>query len=575
MFVPISKSVRFALISFLFSAPFARAGLGPENLLLVINSASPNSLAVANEYIDARHIPAGNIVYLSLPPQFIESIDVDNFRKLILEPVVEQIKARKLNRQIDCIAYSADFPHAVQLKTDIGGRKLQQAITPVASINGLTYLYSTVLQKDLNYLMLNANRYAPPVHRFAATQPLKMAPARGFKRTTGWEMDGSPMPNRPDRGYILSTVIGISAGRGNTVEEIKQMIRRSAAADGTAPKGTIYYLVNNDIRSKARQWGFRPAVQQLAALNVNAEIIQGAIPVNKNDVAGAMVGIADFDWTKSGSKILPGAICEHLTSYGGIMFGNAGQTPLSAFIRAGASGASGTVTEPYAIQEKFPSPFIHVYYATGCTLAESFYQSVSGPYQLLIVGDPLCKPWGKIPELSLGIENQAKLKGTITLKPQCNTENFPIAKFNLYIDGTWHDKTEPKKEISLDTTKLADGYHELRLVAQSSDAIESQGERIVPVTVDNQGHRVVVKPTKPQPNEPTLVAAAMAGAKRLVLMQNGREIASADGEVKAFPLDTAKTGTGPVILQAIGIIDANGLETRIASEPMRIEVNQK
>jgi uncharacterized protein (TIGR03790 family) len=573
--VPITKPLLIALFSFLLTAPHARAGLGPENLLLIINSASPNSLAVANQYIDARHIPANNIVYLDLPPQFIESIDVDNFRKLILEPIVEQIKARKLNGQIDCIAYSADFPHAVQLKTDIGGRKLQQPFTPVASINGLTYLYSAVLQKDLGYLMLNANRYAPPVHRFAATQPLKMVPARGFKRTTGWEMDGTPMPNRPDRGYLLSTVIGITAGRGNTVTEITQMIRRSAAADGTAPKGTIYYLVNNDVRSKARQWGFRPAVQQLAALNVNAEIIQGAIPINKQDVAGAMVGIADFDWTKSGSKILPGAICEHLTSWGGVMTANGSQTPLSAFIRAGASGASGTVTEPYAIQEKFPSPFIHVYYATGCTLAESFYQSVSGPYQLLIVGDPLCKPWGKIPDLSLGIENQAKLKGSITLKPQCKTENFPVAKFDLYIDGLWHDKADPKKEISLDTTKLADGYHELRLVAQASDPIESQGERIVPVTVDNQGHRVVIKPTQTQPNQPTLVAAAMAGAKRLILTQNGREIASAEGEVKAFPLDPAKTGTGPVILQAIGIIDANGTETRIPSEPVRIEVNQK
>ena len=31
---------------------------------------------------------------------------------------------------------------------------------------------------------------------------------------------------------------------------------------------------------------------------------------------------------------------------------------------------------PYAIQAKFPTPFIHVYYASGHTAVEAFYQSV-------------------------------------------------------------------------------------------------------------------------------------------------------------------------------------------------------
>ena len=79
------------------------------------------------------------------------------------------------------------------------------------------------------------------------------------------------------------------------------------------------------------------------------------------------------------------------------MIEESGQTPLSEFLRYGAAGASGTVIEPYAIPEKFPSPQIHVHYARGCTLAEAYYQSVHGPAQFLIVGDPLCRPWATIP----------------------------------------------------------------------------------------------------------------------------------------------------------------------------------
>jgi len=61
------------------------------------------------------------------------------------------------------------------------------------------------------------------------------------------------------------------------------------------------------------------------------------------------------------------------------MRANAGQTPLTEFLRFGAAGASGTVTEPYAIPAKFPDPFVHVHYVAGCCLAESFYQSITGP----------------------------------------------------------------------------------------------------------------------------------------------------------------------------------------------------
>src|SRR5258707_1195778 len=110
----------------------ARAGIGPQNVAVVVNSASSNSLAVANEYVDARHVPPGNVIYLDLPKEFIETIGVEDFRKRILQPVLDQIKARKLAGQIDCIAYSADFPHAVRVNGDLGGRPLPKVITPVA-----------------------------------------------------------------------------------------------------------------------------------------------------------------------------------------------------------------------------------------------------------------------------------------------------------------------------------------------------------------------------------------------------------------------------------------------------------
>ena len=107
-----------------------------------------------------------------------------------------------------------------------------------------------------------------------------------------------------------------------------------------------------------------------------------------------MVGSASFRWSSSKSTLLPGAIAEHLTSFGA-HFGTPGQTKLSEFLRYGAAGSSGTVMEPLALHQKFPNPMVHSFYAEGCSLAESYYQSVWGPYQLLVVGDGLAQPFAR------------------------------------------------------------------------------------------------------------------------------------------------------------------------------------
>ena len=80
---------------------------------------------------------------------------------------------------------------------------------------------------------------------------------------------------------------------------------------------------------------------------------------------------------------------------------------------------------------------IQVHYARGCTLAEAFYQSVYGPYQLLIVGDPLCRPWADIPQVSVaGVEAGATVRGRLTLEPSVTSAGKATAdRFELFVDG--------------------------------------------------------------------------------------------------------------------------------------------
>ena len=119
--------------------------------------------------------------------------------------------------------------------------------------------------------------------------------------------------------YLLSTMLGVTYGRGNSVSEVLSYLKRAAAADGTRPKGTIYFMKNNDPRSTPRDACFDGIARDINKLGVRAVVKVGTIPQGAADVMGLMAGVKEFDWSKSGSTILPGAICEHLTSYGGDM----------------------------------------------------------------------------------------------------------------------------------------------------------------------------------------------------------------------------------------------------------------
>src|SRR5438105_3872667 len=48
----------------------AREGLGPEDVAVLVNSDDPQSVAVGAHYMQARHIPAANLVSLPLGGDF-------------------------------------------------------------------------------------------------------------------------------------------------------------------------------------------------------------------------------------------------------------------------------------------------------------------------------------------------------------------------------------------------------------------------------------------------------------------------------------------------------------------------
>ncbi len=341
----------------------AYAGGGPENLLLVVNSASPDSQTIANHYIQLRGIPPTNVMYIDWRGSEAR-IDVNTLREKFLHPIAKEIDARHLTSQIDYVVYSSNFPWSIDFSSDLPEdvRKDEALQFPVGSLSGLTYLLRSVIAQDgLGYTSLTANHYmrlretfdgstyqiptADPADKLEAGIIPPKPPQRllervgkdfsvgshGFRGWYSWGPNGELMEVGGPR-YILSTMLGVTYGRGNTLAEILNYLQQSATADGTHPQGTIYYMDSGDVhRSGARRAGFDMAVALLKQLGVSAAILQGDLPRNRNDVQGLMTGVEDFNWRASGSVIRPGAICDNLTSFGGDLEPTQIQATLSIF----------------------------------------------------------------------------------------------------------------------------------------------------------------------------------------------------------------------------------------------------
>ena len=592
-----SLSIGLILSAILSYAQWSFAGGGPENVCLVVNANSAESMVIANGYTQLRHIPPNNVVYLPWTGDS-DRTNIDEFREKVLKPVLKTLDDRKLTNQIDCITYSSNFPWSVEFFTDFKSplKKSASAVKPQTqawsnivgkrgSLTGLTYLYRRVLNRDTDYTALDANRYMR-----LTILGRQIRPTMGFRGTIQFDTSDRPVTSGGEK-YLLSTTLAVIATekrQGTTLRQAMDYLKRSTEVDGTQPKGTIYFTITDTIRTKARAGGIRTAKRVLDAMGVPNEILKGqAMALNKKDVLGLTCGTASFTWSTTGSTLLPGSLCDNLTSFGGYMLYGQNQTALTEFLRHGAAGACGTVAEPFLNKQllaKFPSPMLHVHYLQGCSLGEAFYQSIRAPYQQLIVGDALCQPFARIPVVSVSdISPGQRVQGILTLRPEAKIppRKFPIAPgitsaekasssnetkssdhvpetvdhFELFVDGIRTTTAKSGEPLSLDTAKLGDGYHELRIVAVGPSPIFTQGRKIIWIVTANHGHTITAskKAGRIITGKPMTISARCPGAERIEVRHNGRILSTIKGSEGSTTVKPEILGIGFGYLQVVGI----------------------
>jgi tetratricopeptide (TPR) repeat protein len=526
----------------------------------------------------ARRVAIGDLGYLgpnryfraNLAPAPVAGRESTAAEQKRLDEAEQALKKREYPQAIEAYrALLADYPWMARAWHDLAGAlaavgQTDEALATLGTAVDYGWAHALTTRNDA---LFKAVRGQPAFERElqrmrAAAGPFQAA--HGFRSAYVWstvasihDLDASRSLDR----YYLAVMLAYTGARGNSVPEVMRYLRAAAASDGARPDGTVYLMENQNIRSEARERYFHATARALRERGRRVEVLargeagqDGVLPKGKDDVVGVVIGADSFSWARSGSRLLAGALAESLTSYGGD-FDRPKQTKLSELLRHGAAGSSGAVAEPYAIQAKFPVAYLHVHYADGASLAEAFYQSVETPYQLLVVGDPLARPFAYPSQVSLASPDpRAVWAGEVSIAPAVAAPpGRPAREVELWVDGQWVATARPGQPNRWDTRTVEDGYHDLRLVAVEDRAIETRSALEVTITVANAGRSVTLEAPPAVPfGEMLVLSGSAAGAERVEVFHGVRSLgapAVTDGRWR-LELASAPLGPGPVRLFA-------------------------
>ncbi|RZI81018.1 MAG: TIGR03790 family protein [Rubrivivax sp.] len=197
-----------------------------------------------------------------------------------------------------------------------------------------------------------------------------------------------------DHGMRLSMLLA-----AKDVESAKALIDRGVKSDGTlgrrgAPAVNAHFVTTSDAVRSVRSALFPPAGRN-PTMGVDFYLDQTDALKNASRVVLYQTGRAQVDFLDT-NDFVPGALGDHLTSFGGILDKPHGQMTVLSWIDAGVTASYGTTSEPCAHPQKFPHPqALMGFYLQGATALEAYWKSVAWPQQGLFVGEPLASPFAR------------------------------------------------------------------------------------------------------------------------------------------------------------------------------------
>jgi uncharacterized protein (TIGR03790 family) len=314
--------------------PPARS-LGAADLAVIINTADPLSVAIGDYYVRRRHIPKTNIVRVNFDFQRddLPAAEFAPLKARIDATVPKQVQAYALTwarpYRVGCMSITSAFAFGADEKYCASGCKLT---------------------------------WPDPYFNSSTSEPYTDLHIRPAMSIAAVDFDHA-----------------------------RSLIERGIRSDRTDPHGTAYLVTNDDAARNVRANDY-PLVAPAARPPVDVAIVHSTALNERPDVLFYFIGASTVA-TLTTNRFLPGAVADHLTSFGGMLTDSPQMSSLR-WLEAGATGSYGAVVEPCNFPSKFPNiAVLLTHYLAGETLIEAYWKSVVMPGQGLFIGEPLAAPF--------------------------------------------------------------------------------------------------------------------------------------------------------------------------------------
>ena len=468
----------------------------------------------------------------------------------------------QVHPEMPAIALRAAEAHSLANQTELAVARIKAAIQ--TGWWSSSYLYDTpALEKHLEDPVIQK---ALPL---MDDSPIAWQGPIGFASDVGWATTGQKVSiAKGGSPFLMSCVLAVVHPNGSTTSDAIRTLQRASGADRTFPKARFAFGGGSGVRMQTRFPGIADAIVYLQEHGHETEIFRGYLPDRPGPIVGLMTGGANLPFAKSPLALVPGSIAENLTSFGGV-FANGSQTKLTDFLTLGAAVSSGAVTEPYSLPYKFPSPMLYAYYARGLSAIESFYQSVSSPYQLLIVGDPLTQPFAKAPsefvDMTL-IEGDPKKVRFARRGLRLNSPSAKTAAIDLSINGqairNKGQLLQPAQNIEINWPADAAGFFDVRATLIGMDRTEPRISFASEIDFRGKEPAPSAKILASRKNvsglandgslaTPIEMELKCDGADRIDVEHFGEVVASTSENKTVISIETDKLGGGPLRFRPI------------------------
>ena len=346
-----------------------------DNVLVVINTASPASLAVGEYYVKARRVSDTHVVRLSTTTA--ELIERAEYQRTIETPIAIWLARHSLQDRILYVVLTKGIPLRINGTTGREG-------TASSVDSELTLLYRKLTGLQTTVVGRVANPY------FAADTP--------------------PSETKPFTRFIADIYL-VTRLDGYTAEDAMKLVDRALAPESN---GTIVLDQRGGSDKNIGDRWLQETANRLQGTAARVLFETTPVPAATSDPVLGYFSSGSNDpsnrFRRHGIKFANGALAGMFVSTDGRTFveppddwvpGTSrppGADSLAGdLIREGATGLVANVAEPYFDATARPQVIFPAYLA-GFNLAESFYLSIPFlGWQTIVIGDPLCVPFPRKP----------------------------------------------------------------------------------------------------------------------------------------------------------------------------------